>query len=96
MDADLVEVKVKSDAVIDRHLNEIIRLKDRVNNLETLLNTRFNIIDISINELLKTILQKLYLIFFITVQTFIYRTNVVMTYRRMYYLVSIDKNKGIL
>ena len=82
---------MKSDAVIDRHLNEIIRLKDRVNNLETLLNTRFNIIDISINELLKTILQQLYLIFFITVQTFKYRTNVVMTYKRMYYLVSIDK-----
>ena len=39
--------------------NEIIRLKDRVNNLETLLNTRFNIVEISINELLKTILQKL-------------------------------------
>ena len=39
--------------------NEIIKLKDRVNSLETLLNTRFNIIDNSINEILKTKLQKL-------------------------------------
>ena len=38
--------------------NEIIRLKDRMKHLETLLNTRFNIIENSITELLKTILQK--------------------------------------
>ena len=39
--------------------SEIIRLKDRVNNLETLLNSRFSRIEISINELMKTLLQKL-------------------------------------
>ena len=56
----LVKLKVKSDALIDIDIqNEIIRLKDRVNNLETLSKTRFNIIENSINELLKAILQKL-------------------------------------
>ena len=39
--------------------NESIRLKDKMNTSETLLNTRFNIIDISINEVQKAILQKL-------------------------------------
>ena len=49
--------KVKSDAVIDIDIqNEIIRLKDRVNNLETLSKTRFHIIENSTNELLTTIL----------------------------------------
>ena len=38
---------------------EIIRLKDRMNNSEALFNTRFNIIENSINEVLKTILQKM-------------------------------------
>ena len=61
MNSDLVKVKVKNDVVIDIDIqNEIIRLKDRVDTLETLLNTRFNIIEISINELLKTTLQKLW------------------------------------
>ena len=54
------QVKVKGDAVVDIDIqNGILRLKDRMNNLETLLNTRFNILANSINELLKTILQKL-------------------------------------
>ena len=38
--------------------SEIIRLKDRVNNLETLLNSRFSRIEISIHELMKTLSQK--------------------------------------
>ena len=60
MNSDLVKLKVKSNSVIDIDIqNESIRLKDKVNNSETLLNTRFNIIDISSNELQKTILQKL-------------------------------------
>ena len=50
MDSDLVKLKVTSDTVIDIDIrNEIIRLKDRVNNLETLWNTRLNIIQITIN-----------------------------------------------
>ena len=58
MNSDLVKLKVKSNSVIDIDIqNESIRLKDKVNNSETLLNTRFNIIDISINDLQKTILQ---------------------------------------
>ena len=58
--SDLVKLKVKRDAVIDIDIqNEIIRLKDRMNSLETLLSARFSIIEMSINELFKTILQKL-------------------------------------
>ena len=41
--------------------NEIIKLKDRMNILETLFNTKFIIIENSTNELLKTLLQKLQL-----------------------------------
>jgi len=60
MNSDLVKLKVKSNSVIDLDIqNESIRLKDKMNNSETLLNTRFDIIDISIKELQKTILQKL-------------------------------------
>ena len=60
MNHNLVKLKVKSDAVVDVDIqSEIIRLKDRVNNLETLLNSRFSRIEISINELMKTLLQKL-------------------------------------
>ena len=60
MNSYLVKLKIKSDAVIDIHIqNDIIRVKDMVNNLEAFSNTRFNIIENSINELLKTILQKL-------------------------------------
>jgi len=60
MNSDLVKVKVKSDIVIGIDIqNEIIRLKDKMNNLETLFNTRLNIIENPINELLRTILQKL-------------------------------------
>ena len=36
LNSDLVKLKIKSDAVIDIDIqNQIIRLKDRVNNLET-------------------------------------------------------------
>ena len=43
MNSDLVKLKVKSDNIIDIDIqNEIIRLKDRMNNLETLFNTRFH------------------------------------------------------
>ena len=60
MNSDLVKLKIKSDAVIDIHIqNDIIRVKDMVNNLEAFSNTRFNIIENSINALLKIILQKL-------------------------------------
>ena len=41
MNSDLVQLKVQSDAVIDIEIqNEIIRLKDRVNSLETLFKTK--------------------------------------------------------
>ena len=51
--------------------NEIIKLKDRVNKWETLLNTRFNIIEISNNELFKT-LQKLWLNILFMVYAYFY------------------------
>ena len=39
MNSDLIKLKEQSDAVIDIDIQtEVIRLKDRVNNLETLLN----------------------------------------------------------
>ena len=42
MNSDLVKLKVNSDNVIDINIqNEIIRLKDRMNNSETVFNTRF-------------------------------------------------------
>ena len=42
MNSDLVKLKVKSDSVIDIDTqNEIIRLKHRMNNLDTLLDTRY-------------------------------------------------------
>ena len=62
MNSDLVKLKVKSDVVIDTDIqNEIIRLQGSVNNLETLLKSRFNTIEISSYEILKTILKRLYL-----------------------------------
>ena len=58
MISDLIKLKVNRDTVIDIDIqNEIIRLKDRMNNLETSFNPRFNIIEFPINELLKTILN---------------------------------------
>ena len=58
--SDLVRLRVKSDNVMDIDIqNEIIRLKDRMNGLETLLKTKFNIIKNSMNEVLKARLQKL-------------------------------------
>ena len=60
MNSDWVKLKVKTENVIDIDIqNEIIRLTDKMNNLETLLNTIFSIIENSINDLLKTILHKL-------------------------------------
>ena len=59
MNSSLVELK-KSDCVIELDIqNEIIKLIDRMNNSETLFNTRFNTIENSITELSKTILQTL-------------------------------------
>jgi hypothetical protein len=60
MNPDLVKLKVTSDVVIDIDIqNEIIRKRGRVNSLETFLQTKSNIIENPIHELLKTILQKL-------------------------------------
>ena len=99
MNSDLVELKVKNDNVIDVDLQtEIIRLKDRMKSLEELCNTRCNSIEDPINELLKTILQKLqsnifaFRIFYTYI--YIYKTNLSMTYKGMYYSVSIDKRKA--
>ena len=67
MKSDLVQLKVRSDAVIDIDIqNEIMRLKDRMKSLETLWSARLNIIEMSSNELLKTILQKLELNAFVS------------------------------
>ena len=58
MNFDIVKLKLKRDNVIDTNIqNGIIKLKDRINKLETFFNTRFNIIENSVNEVLKTILQ---------------------------------------
>ena len=58
MNHNLIKLIIKSDAVIDVYIqSEIIRMKDRLNNLETLLNSRFSIIGISINELMIILLQ---------------------------------------
>ena len=60
MNSYLVKLKVNSDAVSDKGIqNETIRLKDRVNSSETLLNTGCHSIEISINEVLEAMLQKL-------------------------------------
>ncbi len=56
----LVKLRIKSDAVVDVYIqSEIIRMKYRLNNLETLLNSRCSKIEISIHELMKTLLPKL-------------------------------------
>ena len=55
-----VNIKVKSGNVIDAYIhNEIIKLKIRINYLEALLNTRLRIIENGIDELIKTIIEKL-------------------------------------
>jgi len=75
MNHNLTKLKIKSDAVVDVDIqSEIIRLNDRVKNLETLLNSRFSRIEISMNELMKTLLDKLY-IFFIFIYSIIYKSN---------------------
>ena len=78
MNSDLIKLKVKSDSVIDLDIqNEIVRLKDRMINSETVLNTRFNTIEISINALLKTILQKLLnILFFYFLHILLYRKQI--------------------
>ena len=49
MDSDLLKLKVQSDAVSDIDIqNEIIRLKDRMNKLETVFNEIFNSLKISL------------------------------------------------
>ena len=56
MISDLMELKIKNDSVVDTDSqNEIIKLTCRVNDLESVLNTRFGIIENGINELMKTI-----------------------------------------
>ena len=75
MNYDLVKLKVKLDGVIDVDIQtEIIRLKDRMNNLETWLNARFSGIEMSINDLMKNNIAKVtiqYVCFFI-VSIYIY------------------------
>ena len=59
MNSDFIKLKEKNNNVVDINIhNESIRRKDRINNLKTLSNRRFNIIENSINELLETLLQK--------------------------------------
>ena len=61
MNSDLVKLN-KSGSVLDIDIqNEIIRSEQRMNNIETLLDPGSNIIETSMNELLKTIMQKLWL-----------------------------------
>ena len=60
MNSDLIKFKTKSDNVVDADTqNEIKKLKYRMDGLESLLNTRFRIIENGIPELMKTIIQKL-------------------------------------
>ena len=60
MNSYLIKLNIKSDNVIDTEIqNEIIKLKYRMDDLESLLNTRFGIIENGINELMKTIIHKL-------------------------------------
>ena len=76
MHRDLTKLKIKSDAVVDVDIqSEIIRLKDRVNNLETLLNSRFSRIEISIHELMKTLSQKFFIFFLFFMYPIIYISN---------------------
>ena len=60
MNSDLVKLNVKSGNVTDKDIHHgIIKLKVRMTDLQALLNTRFRIIENGINELMKTIIQKL-------------------------------------
>ena len=48
MNSDLIKLKVKSDNVIDTEIQgDNIRLKDRLNNLKTPLNTRFRNLELN-------------------------------------------------
>ena len=55
--------------------NEIVKLKDWIDNLETVLNTRFNLIEYSIYAVLETILQKLLLNILFYFHTHFYLQN---------------------
>ena len=60
MDSDLIKLKVKGANVIDTDIqNEIIKLQHRMNDLESVLNTRFRSIENGVDELVKTIMQNL-------------------------------------
>ena len=60
MNSELVKPKVKNDIVIDIDIqNEIIKLQHRMNDLESVLNTRFRSIENGVDELVKTIMQNL-------------------------------------
>ena len=61
MNSALVKLKVNGANVIDTDIQNEIGSKDKKDNLETLLNARLRIRENSMNEVLKTILQKLYL-----------------------------------
>ena len=60
MNHDLTKLKIKSDSVNDEKIEyELLRLNERMNGLEFLLNSRLTKIDNSIHELMKIVLQKL-------------------------------------
>ena len=59
MNSDLTKLSMKSDNVIDTEIQNEIRLKYRMDDLESLLNTIFRIIENGVNELMKTTIQKL-------------------------------------
>ena len=60
MNHDLTKLKIKSDSVNDDKIEyELLRLNERMNGLEFLLNSRLTKIDNSIHELMKIVLQKL-------------------------------------
>ena len=60
MNSYLIKFRIRNDNEIDTDIqNEIIKLTYRMNGLESLLKARFRIIENEINEVLKTIMQKL-------------------------------------
>ena len=60
MNHDLTKLKIKSDSVNDEKIEyELLRLNERMNGLEFLLNSRLTKIDNSMHELMKIVLQKL-------------------------------------
>ena len=60
MNHDLTKLKIKRDSVNDDKIEyELLRLNERMNGLEFLVNSRLTKIDNSIHELMKIVLQKL-------------------------------------